>query len=797
MAQKRKLAAVMFSLGCLQASSVWALGLGELSLESFLNEPLKAKVDLLNTADLQADQIKVRLATAEDFNRLGVDRAYFLTGIKFEIQLDEQGRGYILLSSDDPVLEPYLDFILETRWPSGRLLREYTVLVDPPAFDQSTKVVSATERVAELEGSPAPAKKKTETQQSGTHLELQKQSDLASGAMPQRDYSAGTAAVPEPGARYMIRRDENLWSIARVAAPEGVSVHQTMLDIQRLNPDAFIDGNINQIKAGYIIYLPSAEEISSADLAQALSEIKQQNEDWRAGRSSASAKAVEKPALRVSAEPQEAQAEPEALESEQLNSSANAAALSGAMEALQRFEQQSKALQSRLDSLSEQVQSLQSIVSVKDDQIRALQEALRAQSPSGELPPGLGLNTEDVTSAAERSEAAQGFEAEDSLPADSDALLSAQQQSLGAASDQSIAAGQQDAQVQAEPGAAKELSAPNKASDSGSAAAKPASDSLPLAGSSWFSTWLYPAVALLLAALAGLWFWRRRQQQSDEDDSASNDIFAGIAAVSKNPSADDNEASNFAAQSDSAVLAADAAQPVSAAAEHQHGHLTDSHSDDALAEVDIFIAYRRYPQAIDLLKTAIASEPNNPLYRLRLLELYHQLGQPANAEEQLAALRGIGDQQVLARAEQVLASGAQGIASSDQFNRPTAGQPEGASEFGLGSRNSDISTGFAESDLASAEGFDELEIEDDFGIEPGEELDLSADFASFDEADLADDDEDLMFASEDSRISTKLDLARAYMDMGDEDGARQILDEVVLEGSQQQQQEAQALLDRL
>ena len=79
----RKLAAVVFSLGCLQASSVMALGLGELKLESFLNEPLKASVDLLNTGGLHEEEIKIRLATREDFDKLGLERAYFLTNITF------------------------------------------------------------------------------------------------------------------------------------------------------------------------------------------------------------------------------------------------------------------------------------------------------------------------------------------------------------------------------------------------------------------------------------------------------------------------------------------------------------------------------------------------------------------------------------------------------------------------------------------------------------------------------------------------------------------------------------------
>mgnify|MGYP001065735809 CR=1 FL=1 len=129
----RKLTAIAFSLGCLHASSVMALGLGEMELESFLNEPLKASVDLLNMGGLHGDEIKVRLGTTEDFKKLGLDRDYFLTNITFEVVTDGSGNARILITSQEPVLEPYLDFIIEARWPSGRLLREYTVLVDPPS----------------------------------------------------------------------------------------------------------------------------------------------------------------------------------------------------------------------------------------------------------------------------------------------------------------------------------------------------------------------------------------------------------------------------------------------------------------------------------------------------------------------------------------------------------------------------------------------------------------------------------------------------------------------------------------
>ena len=358
----RKFAAVVFSLGCVQASPLMALGLGEITLDSYLNEPLKAEVDLLNTGGLHEDQIRIRLASADDFKRMGVDRAYFLTSISFDVEIDDNGRARIVLTSEDPVLEPYLDFIVEARWPSGRLLREYTVLVDPPVFEQGGTIISASERVSELEEEEQAAAAKRNPE-SGTRVDI-RDSDLPPGAMPQRDFNSTTAGAAEPGSRYMVNRDDTLWRIASSARPSGASVHQTMLDIQRLNPDAFIDGNINLIKAGYIIYLPTAEEITTANDAAAVSEVREQNEAWREGRTT-EPDYGDGPSLRISAEPVAAESsDPVAAETEAVTSAA-------ALEDLEKAELEREEMEQRLVAMEQQVDTLQRIVSLKDDQIAA------------------------------------------------------------------------------------------------------------------------------------------------------------------------------------------------------------------------------------------------------------------------------------------------------------------------------------------------------------------------------------------------------------------------------------------
>ena len=206
-------------------------------------------------------------------------------------------------------------------------------------------------------------------------------------------------------------------------------------------------------------------------------------------------------------------------------------------------------------------------------------------------------------------------------------------------------------------------------------------------------------------------------------------------------------------------------------------YAADVEASDALAEADIYIAYGRYPQAIDLLKGAITAEPANPNYRLKMLDLYLQTGDRAAAENEMRELEAIGDAASIERGNALLSGSGGADAGDADLTQPPAGLAE---ELG----------GSLESDFAG------LEIEEalDEGEEVADDLDLSADFSeSLDDT----DEEDLVIAAEANGMSTKLDLARAYLDMGDEDGARQILEEVIAEGSEEQKSEAGELLERI
>lgn len=745
----RRTAAVLLTLGCLQAGAVSALGLGELTLDSFLNEPFKARVDLLNAEGLNQHQIRIRLATSDDFDRMGVDRAYFLTSIIFEVEIDDKGRGKILLSSEAPVLEPYLDFIVEARWPSGRLLREYTVLVDPPVFQTNqTVTISASETVGVVEGGDASDKKKSQgaLTSSGTRVKVAK-STLAQGEMPQRDFGSDASHNPLAGNRYMIRRDETLWGIAQKSKPEGVSVHQTMLDIQRLNPAAFISGNINNIKAGYIIYLPASGDISSDDMSSALAEVRQQNQDWRDGKSSEQG-APSGGSLRISTE------RGEDLASSGGGESGSAPGFStdlANLENLERSERDLAEVESRLGSMAEQVNTLERIVSVKDEQIAALQNALAEANAKAEAE-GVAPTAVPVTVDALVLE----------MPTEAESALSEidEEEALLAAETAVEAAPVVEKPVPVEKAAVK---APEQVGG-------------------FFSNTILYIVGLLAAIAVGAFVFMRRRRAAEEETLSSDDVFADIHLEEENLEVD----------------AEPEPEPATEVKTESRGYgerKNDQYADDvdagdALAEADIYIAYGRFPQAMDLLKTAVSTEPNNGAYKLKLMEVSAEIGDQAEVMAQYADLKGLGDESRLSAAEDIV----QGLSgSSNDISQGQAGSNVGDLDLPL----LDLPEGEGETGLE--EEFGGLEIE---GFETAEadidDLDLSADFdLASATTGLEGEDEELIFAEDSDAMSTKLDLARAYLDMGDQDGARQIFEEVVAEGSEEQKEEARALLERL
>lgn len=245
------LRAVLVAVTTLYAHAGWSLGLGEISLYSYLNEPLRAELLLLETDGLEVADLRLGLAAEQEYERLGVDRAQFLQRLAFDVQVVDAAIQ-VMLTTELPLREPYLNFVVEARWPEGRLLREYTLLIDLPP--------TAAEVTAEVLSRPASS-------------EIVRPEKRSSGA------DADGENEIRPGGSYRVRNSDTLWRIASLAKTENVTIDQAMLAIVRANPHAFDGENVNGLKSGYLLSFPTGARMSIPS-REASAEVARQNAAW-------------------------------------------------------------------------------------------------------------------------------------------------------------------------------------------------------------------------------------------------------------------------------------------------------------------------------------------------------------------------------------------------------------------------------------------------------------------------------------------------------------------------------------
>jgi len=910
MVRVRNLVLAIAAATALTSEMAYALGLGEVTLKSSLNQPLVAEIELLDAKTLAPGEVVPVLASAEDFNRAGVDRQYFLTDLTFTPILRPDGKSVIRVSSTKPVREPYLNFLIEVLWPSGRLLREYTLLLDPPLY--SPEIAAS---VAPQLPVAAPISRPAAAPQVAT-----------------RPTSSPASSAALSSDQYKVTPNDTLWEIAE-RARQGGTVHQTMLAIQDLNPNAFIGNNINRMKNGQVLRLPTAEQIGSRSQAEAIQQVAQQNASWRQASGSAA------PAARQLDATQRGSAGAAPSRSEQGDNlrlvapepgkstvgsdegaGGDAAALRDKLavseESLDSSRRENLDLKDRLNDLQGQLDKLQRLMQLKDDQLAKLQAQLAAgtEAGAGVAAPSSPSVEETGTSAELAPEAAEGdSQLGDGANASPDAAsLAPQSETI-----EPPTPAEQAPVLPAEP-----VAAPQEPETDGYIDELLASPVLlgVLGGSA------------LLLLLVGLMVLSRRNAMKEAElqesllaNNSTDNFYAAQAELES-------------AESDSADLgAAHDAEQVSADSLAGAGN-------DPLAEADIYIAYGRFNQAAELLQNALNDEPQRSDLRLKLMEVYAELGDRDGFARQEAELREIGGsfaeiEQTKARYPAMAAAGFGAAAASastsddfdtfslddldleepapvteqkadddfdlsfddleldddlavapvapaseatpelddvnfDEISLEVAAQEQSADDFSFDldepatagneslddelagfsldldeqltspARGDDLMLGLEDdAKAASPESVEEFDfgladpvqpasMPDEFDLSLDDEPvapaapetlsselevveaeleDLSRDFnepvdplpevaaAAAEPAALAPEalDDDFDFFADTDETTTKLDLARAYIDMGDAEGARDILDEVMSEGSDTQQQEAREMLAKL
>ncbi|MEZ7984550.1 MAG: FimV/HubP family polar landmark protein [Pseudomonadales bacterium] len=271
---KSKLATAIALVGLMHSSVLYALGLGDIKVSSAVNERLDAEILLVNADGLDASQILVSLASKADFARAEVDRTYFLSSLEFTVERGESGAPILRLQTPDVVLEPYLNFLVELRWPRGRLLREYTVLLDLPNYSAAPARI-----ITPVVASVPPERKKTKPFVRSSAPTSKKPSGSQSSKTPPTNNKASAS----DGSAVTVRANETLWSIAKRVREEGASINQTMLALQDINPNAFINNNINLLKKGAVLRLPAGMSANGVNEQEARQVIAEQQLDWQSG----------------------------------------------------------------------------------------------------------------------------------------------------------------------------------------------------------------------------------------------------------------------------------------------------------------------------------------------------------------------------------------------------------------------------------------------------------------------------------------------------------------------------------
>jgi len=573
------------------SSGAWGLGLGKLTVQSALGETLKAEIDITSISAEEAGTLKVRVAPPESYRATGVEYNAVLTGTQVQV-VRRDGRNVLRVSSDRAVQEPFVDVILELTWASGRLVREYTLLFDPPA---NPKPSSAAPAVAAAPVISSPASEATPLPAAASRPRPPVPAPaVAEATRPRAEAPAprpAPAPVPAPAPRaaaapaaseYVVKPGDSLSRIAGKTQPAGISLDQMLVGLYRNNEDAFINGNMNRLKAGSVLQVPSAESLGSVSTAEARQVIRAQSADFNAYSQRLSGAA---PTIKQDESDRQAKGRVQAA----VDDRKQAAAPTPDKLTL------SKAADGKTAAVSKDTEK-------KDSAARVAE---------------LTRNVEELkklSSAAKPAAAPAPAPVAAPAPAPSPAPVVAAPVPAPVVTPPAPAPAPTPVASAPAPVASKPL--PSTAAP---AASKPASAALPPAPAAevaepslldhLLDNPLLPLSALLVAAAGGFGFYRFRnrkaQAKSDtgfQESRLQPDSFFGATGGQR---VDTRDAANGASSMNYSLSQLDAIGDV-----------------DPVAEADVYLAYGRDLQAEEILKEALRANPERMAIRLKLLEVY-------------------------------------------------------------------------------------------------------------------------------------------------------------------------------
>lgn len=600
-----------------------ALALGPVTVLSALGEPLRAEIDV---PDINADELaslRAGVATPAAFRSAGLEYNSALTGIKITLERRANGRYFLRLASDRAVTDPFLDLMLETTWASGRIVRDYTMLFDPPNLRQGAPLAAQTSPVApapRVGAAPVPAAPAAPA--------------ARAPAAPPAGPASRQASAPQPagdGKQVTVKSGDTAGKIAAAHKPASISLDQMLVAMLRANPDAFIGGNVNRLKSGAVLDIPTAEQSEQNPADEARRTVVAQSRDFNEFRRRL---AEGMPATRIG--PAERQAsgkvqaqvedkKPGAAAPDKLTLSKGAVQGKGNADQIAR-ERAAQDSATRLAELNKNIADLNKLGTPT-----SAAPSGTASSAKPGIPVPMGTASSVKPAAATATAAASGAKAPASAPAVAapapvaavpapTAAAAASAPGAAAATVATEAAAPASATAAAASAAAPvagAASAPKAASSAASApkaaASKPRA-AAPAVETSFVDDMLenpiVPAtLGGILALLLGFGFYRSQQRKKSAQVDSSflesrlqPDSFFGASGGQR---IDTNEGGATGSSMVYSPSQLDAAGDV-----------------DPVAEADVYLAYGRDLQAEEILKEAMRASPQRVAIHSKLLEIY-------------------------------------------------------------------------------------------------------------------------------------------------------------------------------
>jgi pilus assembly protein FimV len=602
---------------CLAFMPIYGLaaGLGKLNINSGLGEPLKAEIELLSVTPDELSTLSAAVASEEAYAVQGIPRLGIHNNIKVELIKNADGSPALRLRSLQPIVDPYLDMLIQVDWASGRLLREYTILLDPPEYkqeviDEPVYKSNINKPVVDqnLVNEPSRIGSSAETAHQATPKSKKSKKTISKLPAP-LDESPATA---NDRAEVTSHRGDTLNSIAKDVQVEGVSLDQMLVGIFEANKNAFVDGNMNRLKVGQIIKVPPKEALIAVDTQQARKEVKVHAANWNAYRNNLAGNVLAAPVAEGTEQRQSASGKIAAAEDKAAIAKAgpqDVVKLSAGGNTLPKEGKTGADFDAKVLALQEEATARDK--ALKDSQQRTA--ALEAQI--ADMQKLLVLKNQAMAGAQKNAEAAA--KPIETKPAATAAAATPPAAAVSTtAADTAKPASTPATTVTSDAELAKKQEAAAKVAKKATPAVKAPVQPEPVAETSFLENLLGSVDLLMLGGVAGIallgsgWMYLRNKRRRDLDSFErgiltsgglrANTVFGNTTGTAS--TADTSFLTDFAQSAD--------------------GSMIDTNDVDPIAEAEVYMAYGRDAQAEEILKDAISKEPKRYELHLKLLEMY-------------------------------------------------------------------------------------------------------------------------------------------------------------------------------